>query len=150
MALYAPIIWFIAGGILCLMEFTLPTGFMEFTLGISAIVVGILLLIFPQLSFSIQMIIWAILSVILAILVRRFMPKRSAPQLADAVEARTLTAIPPGNTGRVLYEGNSWAAQCDDEGLAIAADEKVYVLRRKGNTLIVMPERVLRNLPDAE
>lgn len=132
------------------MEFTLPTGFMEFTLGVSAIVVGILLLIFPQLAFSIQMIIWAVLSVLLAVLVRRLMPQKIAPQLADAVEARTLTEIPPGDTGRVLYEGNSWSARCDDEGLAIAPDEKVYVLRRQGNTLIVMPERIVRNLPDAD
>ncbi|MEM8778980.1 MAG: NfeD family protein, partial [Cyanobacteria bacterium P01_G01_bin.49] len=46
----------------------------------------------------------------------------------------------PGKTGRVLYEGNSWSAICADEEMSIASHQKVYVVMRKGNTLIILPE----------
>ena len=61
----------------------------------------------------------------------------------DSTEARTLTAIPPGRSGRVMYEGSSWQACCSDTEVAIASDERVVVVGRQGNTLIVLPESVL-------
>lgn len=128
------------------MEIALPTAFVEFTMGISAIVVGVLLLTFPAFPFGLQVALWVVLSVALTILARRFMPKSKAYQIEDAIEAKTLTEIPARETGRVLYEGNSWAARCGDEELAIAPNQPVYVVGRKGNTLIVMPENSIRNL----
>ncbi|MEL7354902.1 MAG: NfeD family protein, partial [Cyanobacteria bacterium J06560_5] len=56
-----------------------------------------------------------------------------------ATEARTTTEILPGKTGRVIYEGNSWQARCEDDQVAIAPDQEVFVVQRKGNTLIVIP-----------
>lgn len=138
-------LWLIAGGILCVMEAILPTAFMEFVLGVSAIAVGLLLLALPQISFGVQIVLWITLSVCLTLLVRRFMPRRTVYQIEDSVEARTLTDIPVGEAGRVLYEGNSWAAQCADERMAIAPNQKVYVVHRKGNTLFVLPEDTVRN-----
>ena len=68
------------------------------------------------------------------------MPVRSTKlKQSDAIAGETLTAIEPGQTGRVLYEGNSWRAECEDQEITIAASQKVYVVGRKGNTLIVYP-----------
>ena len=132
------IFWLIVGITLCVMEVALPTAFMEVILGISAIIVAVLSLFIP--SFGLQVAIWMVLSLILVILVRRFLPKPIPfTMMDDSRDAKTLTAIPVGDTGRVLYEGGSWRARCGDETLAIAADQKVYVVARKGNTLVVVP-----------
>jgi membrane protein implicated in regulation of membrane protease activity len=142
MALNPTAIWLIAGILLCLMELFLPTAFVEFTMGISAILVALAVPLLP--GFGMQVGLWLVLSVISIVLVRRFMPNQTSQSIEDAREAQTLTEIPPGATGRVLYEGNSWQARCGDQELAIAPNERVYVIARKGTTLIVMPESVIQ------
>lgn len=135
---FTVIFWLTVGITLCVMEIALPTAFMEVVLGISAILVAGVALIIP--SFGLQVAIWMVLSLILVLLVRRFLPKpTSFTMMDDSRDAKTLTSIPPGDTGRVLYEGGSWRARCGDETLAIAPDQKVYVVARKGNTLVVVP-----------
>lgn len=136
------ILWFVAGLILCIMEFTIPTAFAELIMGISAILVGFIALAVPQ--FGLQVAIWLALSVGLILLSRRFVPKAKNRAIVDSSEAMTLTEITPDRGGRVLYEGCSWQAYCEDAQIAIAPDEKVYVVRRKGNALIVLPERLLQ------
>ena len=78
---------------------------------------------------------WLAISTLLIILSRRFFtPKRKKINLGDADEGETITAIAPGKTGRVLYEGNSWQARCADTTTAIAPNEPVYVVGREGTT----------------
>lgn len=143
MPLGTPIFWLIAGIILCVMEFTIPTAFVELTMGFSAIIVALFAVFVP--SFALQVALWLVLSIIFAILMRRLVPKQKHRLIADSTEAQTLTEIPPGQPGRVLYEGNSWQARCGDEQLAIAPNQKVYVIGRRGTTLIVMPESLIRS-----
>ena len=142
MSFSIPVLWLIAGVILCLLEFILPTAFVELTMGISAILVALLAQVIPQLS--IQVILWLVLSVLLTVVLRRVMPKQTPHIIADSREAKTLTEILPGQTGRVIYEGNSWQARCGDEHLTIAPNQKVYVVERRGTTLIVLPDNLLR------
>lgn len=131
--------WLIVGAVLCLMELFLPTAFVEATLGVSALLVSAIALVIPQ--FSIQIGIWMVLSVLTTWALKQFVPSQRTPYtLAESTEARTLTAIAPGKTGRVLYEGNSWQARCEDTEALLAADEPVIVVGRKGNTLLIMPE----------
>ncbi|MBW4460984.1 MAG: NfeD family protein [Nodosilinea sp. WJT8-NPBG4] len=137
-----PLFWAILGAVFCLMELFLPTGFVESTLGLSAFIVAFIALGVP--SFSFQIVAWVTLSLVLIFLLLRFVPKRTPYSLQESTEARTLTAIAPGQTGRVIYEGNSWQARCDDETITIGADQPVVVVRRKGNTLYVIPESALR------
>lgn len=136
-----PLFWAILGAVFCLMELFLPTGFVESTLGLSAFVVAFVALGVP--SFSFQIVVWVALSLVFIFLLLRFVPKRTPYSLQESTEARTLTAIAPGQTGRVIYEGNSWQARCDDETITIGADQPVVVVRRKGNTLYVIPESAL-------
>lgn len=134
-------IWCIVAVILLLIEFFLPTAFVVATLGISALVVAFASFLIP--SFAPQVVLWILLSIVVVFLVRRYQPKRIAPVLKDAAEAETLTQILPGEVGRVLYEGVSWQARCDNPHLAIAAHQRVIVIGRQGTTLIVMPEDTL-------
>ena len=133
--------WLVAGSILCLLELVLPTAFVAFLMGISAFVVALVASILPQ--FSLQVVLWLVLSTVLVVVSRRFLPHPKASKNLDAREARTLTEIPVGETGRVLYEGNSWSARCEDEAEAIAPNQKVFVVRREGNVLVVIPQKLL-------
>lgn len=139
------VIWFLVGAVLCLTELFLPSAFVAFMMGISACVVALL-------SFGVlvnvwlQVVVWLVLSTLLIVISRRFVqPPRRKSRIQDAIIAETLTEIPPGKTGRVLYEGNSWQARCDDETLNVAPHHRVYVVRREGTTLIVMPDNFLNS-----
>lgn len=141
MGLSPTVIWLLIGAILCLIEFVVPTAFVAAMMGISALIVAA---IAGWIPLGLQIALWAVLSLGFVLASRRLVRTKAARNL-DATEAETLTEIPMGRTGRVLYEGNSWAAQCDDPGVAIAAHQKVYIVARKGTTLIVMPQNVLHS-----
>ena len=97
-------------------------------------------------SVTLQAVLWLLFSTLLIFLARRlFTPRRKRSPLDEATEGETLSEISPGQAGRVLYEGNSWRARCEDEEQAIAAHQKVYILRREGNTLIVVPQNILHS-----
>ncbi len=140
MALTPTLIWLVVGTVLCLIEFVVPTAFVACVMGISAFVVAVVSQFTPL---SLQIVLWMVLSLALVFYSRRLVRQKSARQF-DATEAQTLTAILPGESGRVRYEGNSWAARCEDHELTIAPSQKVYVVARQGTTLIVMPEDLLR------
>ena len=134
--------WIIAGVILCCMEFVFPTAFVSFMMGIAALLVAAVSLILPQ--YTLLMGLWLIFSTGLTILSRRFFtPKRKVSITGDDLEGTAIGGIPAGSVGRVLYEGNSWQAKCADETRDIAPNEPVYVVRKQGNTLIVLPSRML-------
>ncbi|NJP10901.1 MAG: NfeD family protein [Leptolyngbyaceae cyanobacterium RU_5_1] len=135
------VIWLLAGTLLCLTELVLPTAFVAFVMGISAFIVAAVSSFIPL---NLQIALWAVLSLVFVLFSRRLVRTRAAARF-DATEAETLTEISPGQTGRVLYEGNSWAARCEDHTLAIAPHEKVYVVARQGTTLIVVPEMLLHS-----
>lgn len=141
--LSAPILWLVAGLVLCLMELLVPTAFVELTMGIAAVIVACVAWFVP--SLVVQMVLWLGLSAGLTVALRRLLPQRSTPTINDAKHAKTLTAIAPGQTGRVIYEGNSWRARCEDDQRAIPPDQPVYVVGRRGTTLIVLPEDIVHS-----
>jgi len=126
-----------------MMEAVLPTAFVELTLGISAILVGLLALLIPNLG--LQIALWMVFSVVLLIGFRRLFPQKTPRMLEDSREATTLTEILPGQKGRVLYEGNSWQALLEADR-AIAPNQPVVVVGRRGTTLLVVPLQQLEDL----
>ncbi|QYX33340.1 NfeD family protein [Sphaerospermopsis torques-reginae] len=137
------LIWLLAGIVLCLMELFLPTAFVQFMMGVSAFAVALLSYLGLS-SLWLQVVLWLLLSTVLVVFSRRFLqPPTRKSKISDAVIGETLTEILPGQAGRVLYEGNSWRARCDDHNLSLAPGQKVYVVSREGTTLIVMPENIL-------
>ena len=134
------LLWLLFGAGLCLVEFVLPTAYTAVIMGVAAMIVALVTPLMP--SPILQVILWLLLSVALFFLFRRLTPKRKTSAIRDAVEAQAISEILPGQTGRVLYEGNSWRARCSDETKAIAPNEKVYVIGREGTTLIVLPDKL--------
>ncbi|NET60875.1 MAG: NfeD family protein [Symploca sp. SIO2E6] len=143
--LSSAILWLLAGSMLCLMELFLPTAFVAFLMGLSALVVALVTYLWPTMAFSLQVVLWLSLSTGTVVVSRRFLPSARVANRMDSIEAKTLTAIPAGETGRVIYEGNSWRARCEDYVEEIAPNEKVYVVRREGNTLVVVPQHLLNS-----
>ncbi len=136
-------LWLVFGSLLCLTELFLPTAFVAFMMGLSAFAVAGISLFLPYLNF--QIFLWMVFSTVFVLLSRRLVPKGKARAIEDAKEAKTLTEIPPGETGRVIYEGNSWQARCEDTSAAIPPNQNVIVVGRKGTTLIVVPENLLHS-----
>jgi membrane protein implicated in regulation of membrane protease activity len=129
--------WIGLGIVLCLMELAIPSALAEFAMGLCAIVTGFASLVIPY--FGWQVLLWMVLSLVSLYGVRRFLPRSVPKILENAAEAQTLTAIAPGQKGRVLYEGSPWQGRCQDITRAIAAQTKVMVVGREGTTLIVKP-----------
>ena len=133
--------WVIIGAVLCFLELLVPTAFVESALGIAAFVVALLTLVVP--SFNLQVLLWMVFSLLFIVLLKRFSPNKTPRAIAESTEGKTITAIAPGETGRVLYEGNSWQARCEDRSVSIGANQPVLVVGRKGNTLFIIPESEL-------
>jgi membrane protein implicated in regulation of membrane protease activity len=131
--------WVGLGLVLCVLELIFPTAFVELVMGLSAILVAFVSLLLPH--FGLQVLLWMVVSLVSVFLVRRYLPRKVPKILQESVEATTLTAIAPGEKGRVLHEGSPWAARCDDKALAIAPQTKVIVVAREGTTLVVMPKQ---------
>jgi membrane protein implicated in regulation of membrane protease activity len=98
-------------------------------------------------NFSLQIMYWMGVSLSTIIWIRPAILslKQKKFTIANATEAKTLTEILPGETGRVLYEGSSWPARCAENSDAIASHQKVYVLRCEDNTLIVASDTLFRS-----
>lgn len=95
-------------------------------------------------DFNLQIMFWMGLSLSSIIWLRPAFTQHKKFTIPQATEAKTLTEILPGETGRVLYEGSFWQARCAERSEAIAPDQKVYVLHREGNTLIVTSENLFQ------
>lgn len=129
--------WLSLGVLLCAIEFVVPTAFVSFVMGLSAIAVALISLAVG--APSLQVLLWMGLSGGLLWAAQRWVNRPGASPRLDAVEAETMGEIAAGRSGRVLYEGQSWAARCEDETQVIAPGQRVYVTGRRGTTLLVIP-----------
>jgi len=141
----ATIVWLVLGLLLCLSEILTPKVLVELPMGVSALVMALLSQLIPQVN--LQIFLWLLFSLGFVVLLRHFVPRRQAYTIQDASEAQTLTAIAPGQVGRVIYEGNSWQARCET-GVQLGINQQVYVVGRQGNTLLVVPEQEILTLPE--
>ncbi|MDJ0897347.1 MAG: NfeD family protein [Xenococcus sp. MO_188.B8] len=133
------ILWLVVGIALCLLEFFFPTAFVVLMMGFAALVVAGVSLLIPHAVFLVGL--WLILSTSFTILSRKLLtPRAKSRYLGDDKEGTIISAIEPGRTGRVLYEGNSWRAKAADPSIAIADEEIVHIIEIKGNTVIVLPK----------
>jgi membrane protein implicated in regulation of membrane protease activity len=132
--------WFIIGGLLLALEVMVPGTFMLW-LGLAAIASGVLSAILP-IGWQVQIVLFAILSVISVLLGRRFSPHAATEsdkpflnRRADAFVGRIFTLDEPivHGSGRVRVDDTTWRVTGPD----CPAGTKVKVERADGATLIV-------------
>ena len=67
-------------------------------------------------------------------------PLLAASQFSEAFEGRVEQEIPPGEAGRVFYNGTSWKARIDGEKTA-SIGQKVLVLGNLTATMLLVEPR---------
>lgn len=92
--------WFVLGVLLMLSELILP-AFAALWFGIAAVVVSIVLWLFPSLSFSAQILIWVVLSISCVILWFKYIK----PLSTDKTKAGLSREATIGQTGMVIQLG---------------------------------------------
>ncbi len=137
-----PVIWFLVGVALFLLELVLP-GLIIFFFGLGAWIVALCLVLFDM-SLTLQLLIFIATSILGLLLLRRFLKdkffkendsnKSSLEEEFIGKVAIAETDLKPGITGRVTFKGTQWSAVTDD---VIAKGEKVKITERESITLIV-------------
>ena len=134
--------WFIAGVALILAELSVPGVYICF-FGIGAILTGIVAWIFPVVPLTLELVLFAILSVVFLLFCRRLMPKSfrgvvkvdlsdiENDDIVDA-EAVVVEAIAADAPGKVEFRGALWTARAERP---IAAGERAKIRERRNLTL---------------
>lgn len=99
-------------------------------------------------ALSQQLLVWGLLSIAIALLLRNFVPQQS-PALNHELTAQVAASILPQEVGKVLYEGVLWNARCQISDVYLAEGDTVSVVARQGNTLIVTPIPTQSHTPDS-
>lgn len=139
-----PIIWFIVGLVLILLEFGIP-GLITIFFGIGAWIVAILCL-FIDMPINVQLLIFIAISIIsLAFLRNQFKKlfegtmdksKFGPDELEEFIghKAEVISEITPDHSGKVEFHGTSWKAESDEK---ISVSEIVEIIEKRNLTLIV-------------
>lgn len=137
--------WVVVGFALCVAEVFLPALILIW-LGISAIVLGLILLVIP-IPLTGQLLIWAFLSSFSTFLwIRVFKPKSTDSRAGSSSEmidetGLLVTAVEPFSKGEVLFQrpllgADRWSCISD---AAIKAGTKVQVVSIEGSVVRVKP-----------
>jgi membrane protein implicated in regulation of membrane protease activity len=133
--------WIVAGIGLVLLELAIPS-FYVIWFGFAAILLGLLLLVLPGLSLTVQLLLWAAASVVMVLLwFRVFKPSRHKTLVGTADGevigeiGLLVSAVEPFARGRVRFQrpllgAEEWVCMADE---AIAAGERVQVLSVEGS-----------------
>ncbi|TCM65197.1 hypothetical protein EC844_11535 [Acinetobacter calcoaceticus] len=98
--IFEPWHWFALGIVLMLSELILP-AFAALWFGIAAVLVSIIFLIFPWMSFSAQVVLWIILSIVCTVLWFKFIK----PLSIDKTKAGMSREATIGQIGMVIQTG---------------------------------------------
>ncbi len=118
------LIWFLAGLVMLLLEFTMP-GLIIFFFGIGAWVVAVVCL-FAGISLNVQLTIFIVSSLLLLVSLRKwvrttFIGYVTSKQKSDKIpeeflgqKAVVTQQITPDRKGRVEFHGSNWDAESDE------------------------------------
>ena len=140
--------WFIIGLALFLAELIIP-GFFIFFFGLGAWVTSLVCLIGDPTSITnIQIIIFALTSVLTLVALRRIIQKKffySKDNLSEDVEdeftgkeAVAVSDFGNDNRGKVEFKGTTWTAEAKSE---IIKGQNVIIVKKDSITLIVEPKK---------
>lgn len=137
----SPAIIWIAVGIVCIIIEIFTPGFFFFSIGIGAIITGLLSKLITQ--FPLQILIFAIVTFLIFISTRKWSKKllkgSDEPTNIEALKGKTATVlqtIPADGRGYVKVGGEEWSAISRD-GKKIEKSQKVLIEKIDGNKLIV-------------
>jgi len=138
------LIWFIIGLIFLVLELILP-GFVVFFFGLGAWVTSLVCLISDP-GTNLQMLIFAVTSIITLVAFRRILKKKffnsndlnskSVDDEFTGGKAVALTSFSKGSKGKVEYKGTTWTANSEKD---ISAGETVIIISRENINLNVEP-----------
>jgi membrane protein implicated in regulation of membrane protease activity len=136
------LLWFLIGLLLFILELVVP-GFVIFFFGFGAWVTALACLIFNP-GTNVQIIIFALTSVLSLAILRRMLQKKffygsndKAIEVEDEFTGKEGTALidfGPGRKGKVEFKGTSWDAESDVE---IKEGQSVIIIRKENFNLFV-------------
>ena len=139
------LMWFILGLILFLLELVIP-GFFIFFFGLGAWVTALVCLI-GEPGTNLQIIIFAVVSVLALVALRRIIQKKffySKQKDSDDVEdeftgkeAVAIADFGTDNTGKVEFKGTTWKAESSSE---IKKGQTVIINKKESFKLVVEPK----------
>lgn len=142
----AAVLWFIAGFIFFLLEFAVP-GLILFFFAVGAWIVAILSL-FYDFSLNMQLIIFLVSSLLTILLFRKWVKKmiwskKLPTELEDEFIGKTgkaETFIGPGQNGKVIFKGTSWAARSEDiiepgQTVTITGNESILLIVKSNKSI---------------
>lgn len=138
--------WLILGMLLMLGEMLVPS-FTLFWFGLAALLIGIVLLVLPEIALSLQLLIWATASIVFTVLWFKFFK----PTMIDRTKAGVSREAVTGETGIVikvplneirgivrfsmpLLGSDEWEFICREN---CSVGDRVEVIDVSGNTLVV-------------
>jgi len=133
--------WWIAAGILLIIELSVPTFFFMW-MGIAAVLVGLMLLVVPGMPLELQLVMFVVLSLVTIILWRRYREKNRPASDHPLLNQRgqqyvgrvfTLDEAIVNGTGKVSVDDSTWRVK----GLDMPVGNKVKVVGTEGVVLVV-------------
>jgi len=139
------VIWFIVGLVLFLLELVLP-GFVIFFFGVGAWATALLCLVANP-GINIQVVVFAITSVLSLLALRKMIQKKffyRDNDLSERVEdeftgkeAVAITDMEPSRLGKVDFKGTTWQAESDSP----VKNGQIVIIKKKENfKLFVQPK----------
>ena len=138
--------WLVFGMLLILLELAVPS-FTIFWFGLGGLVVGMLLLLAPGISLTLQILIWVLASSAFAVFWFKVMKPRMTDRTMSGIsreavvgETAMVTRAPEGDRrGEIRFSipmlgSDSWPFICTDE---VAVGDRVMVQDVSGNTMLV-------------
>ncbi|OFY64632.1 MAG: hypothetical protein A2V64_13275 [Bacteroidetes bacterium RBG_13_43_22] len=140
------VIWFIIGLVLLLLELVMP-GFVIFFFGVGAWITALVCLLADP-GINVQVIIFAVTSVIALLVFRRIIKNKfiySKNDKSEAVEdeftgkeAVAVADFGPDKKGKVEFKGTNWKSE---SGSDIKAGQTVIIIEKDNFKLIVEPKK---------
>lgn len=133
--------WWIAAGILLIIELSVPTFFFMW-MGIAAVLVGLMLLVVPGMPLELQLVMFVVLSLATIIMWRRYREKNRPVSDHPLLNQRgqqyvgrvfTLDEAIVNGTGKVSVDDSTWRVK----GLDMPVGNKVKVVDTEGVVLVV-------------
>lgn len=135
--------YWIAVGILCLgIELFTPGGFFMCLIGLAAIITGLPGLLGLDMPFTLQVLIFAVLSIMLLLTTRKPLQRlimRKGPEVSDEFTGKEVVIsadIAPGQLGKCEFHGSPWTVKNAGSN-TLTAGSRCTIERADGLTLFV-------------